>query len=85
MSTSSDSERNKDERYIQTSDIPTMHFQDGLFRLVIPKLEDTCRRYLSALKPVVESEAAYAVTQQLVQEFQQGVGKGDYLPSFVRV
>ncbi len=75
----SSSEQNQDERYIQTSNVPTMHFQAGLFRLVIPKLEDTCTRYLSALKPVAQSESTYAVTQELVEKFQQGVGKGNRL------
>lgn len=55
-----------------------MHFQAGLFRLAIPKLEDTCERYLSALKPVVQSESAYAVTQKFVEQFRQGIGKGNF-------
>lgn len=82
-SSSSSSGEDHNERYIQTSKIPTMHFQAGLFRLGIPKLEDTCARYLSALEPVVQNETSYAETKQLTQEFLQGIGKGDQSESFV--
>lgn len=38
-------------QYIQESLLPTDHFQLSLPRLPIPKLEDTCVRYLRAQKP----------------------------------
>ena len=55
-----------------------MHFQPGLFRLPIPKLENTCDRYLAALKPVTPNEEAFAKTQELVEGFRRagGVGQG---------
>lgn len=71
--------KDRDDRYIQTSKLPTMHFQPGLFRLTIPKLEDTCARYLAALKPVAPSEEAFAKTKGLVEDFKRdgGIGKGE--------
>lgn len=68
-----------DDRYIQSSKLPTMHFQPGLFRLPIPKLEATCERYLAALKPVVSTDDAFAKTLKLVEDFKRkdgGIGQG---------
>ncbi|KAH0541037.1 carnitine O-palmitoyltransferase 2, mitochondrial isoform X1 [Cotesia glomerata] len=48
-------EANKYE-YIQRSKLPTMHFQDSLPRLPIPKLEDSCRRYLKAQQPILTAK-----------------------------
>ncbi|KAB1268297.1 Carnitine O-palmitoyltransferase 2; mitochondrial [Camelus dromedarius] len=43
-------------QYLQRSIVPTMHYQDSLPRLPIPKLEDTIRRYLSAQKPLLDDD-----------------------------
>ncbi|XP_071561686.1 carnitine O-palmitoyltransferase 2, mitochondrial [Temnothorax nylanderi] len=43
-------------QYIQISKVPTLHFQASLPRLPIPKLEDSCRRYLNAQKPLLNNE-----------------------------
>lgn len=43
-------------QYMEQSKTPTMHFQPSLPRLPIPKLEDTCRRYLNAQKPLLSKE-----------------------------
>ena len=55
-----------------------MHFQPGMLRLPIPKVEDTCARYLAALQPVAPSDEAFVKTQELVQDFQRkgGIGHG---------
>lgn len=53
-----------------------MHFQPGLLRLPIPKIEDTCARYLAALEPVAPSADAFTKTQELVQDFQRNGGMG---------
>ncbi|XP_017882802.1 carnitine O-palmitoyltransferase 2, mitochondrial-like isoform X1 [Ceratina calcarata] len=45
-----------------------MHFQPSLPRLPIPKLEDTCKRYLSAQKPLL-SEDQFKKTTIYVNEF----------------
>lgn len=43
-------------QYLQISKVPTLHFQASLPRLPIPKLEDTCRRYLNAQKPLLNNK-----------------------------
>lgn len=63
-----------DKTVLEKSIIPTRHFQKSLFRLPIPKLEDTCRKYLSAVQPLV-TPVAFEKTSSLVQTFQGGVGK----------
>ncbi|XP_057324058.1 carnitine O-palmitoyltransferase 2, mitochondrial [Microplitis mediator] len=42
-----------EHEYIQRSKLPTMHFQKSLPRLPIPKLENSCRRYLKAQQPIL--------------------------------
>lgn len=55
-----------------------MYFQPGLFRLPIPKIEDTCNRYLAALKPVAPSDSAFSEAQKAVDSFRRegSVGQG---------
>lgn len=45
----------------------------------IPKIEDTCARYLAALKPVAPSEQEFVTTQGLVEDFKHkgGIGQGN--------
>lgn len=43
-------------QYMQISKVPTLHFQPSLPRLPIPKLEDSCRRYLNAQKPLLDGK-----------------------------
>lgn len=63
------SEAAGDERYIQYSKVATDHFQHGLPRLPIPKLEETLQRYLASVEPVC-SEEQFAQTKAAVTEFQ---------------
>ncbi|XP_067935231.1 carnitine O-palmitoyltransferase 2, mitochondrial-like [Watersipora subatra] len=60
--------------YLQRSVIPTDHFQQSLPRLPIPKLEDTCSRYLESQKALLSPDV-FAQTKNRVDEFQSGVGK----------
>lgn len=53
-----------------------MHFQPSLPRLPIPKLEDTCRRYLDALRPLL-SQDQYQRTEKIVKEFGRSGGDGE--------
>ncbi|MDB9513161.1 choline/carnitine O-acyltransferase [Kamptonema animale CS-326] len=48
-------------------------FQNSLPKLPLPKLEDTCKRYLELVTPLM-SETELAQTKAVVREFQQGVG-----------
>lgn len=50
-----------------------MHFQPSLPRLPIPKLEDTCRRYLNAQKPLLKDDQMQK-TQKIVENFLKGDG-----------
>ncbi|XP_032756677.1 carnitine O-palmitoyltransferase 2, mitochondrial [Rattus rattus] len=60
--------------YLQHSIVPTMHYQDSLPRLPIPKLEDTMKRYLSAQKPLLD-DSQFRRTEALCKNFETGVGK----------
>lgn len=70
----STNEASYDYKYWQKSRIPTFHFQKSLPRLPVPKLEDTCRRYLAAQRPLLSDED-YNKTEQIVNDFQQNIGK----------
>lgn len=61
-------------QYLQKSAIPSQKFQKSLPRLAIPKLENTCRRYLEALKPIIASSDQLAKTEAIVKRFQTGEG-----------
>ncbi|XP_064138065.1 carnitine O-palmitoyltransferase 2, mitochondrial [Loxodonta africana] len=61
-------------QYLQCSIVPTMHYQDSLPRLPIPKLEDTIRRYLSAQKPLLD-DGQFRKTEQFCKSFENGSGK----------
>nr|KAF6504491.1 carnitine palmitoyltransferase 2 [Rousettus aegyptiacus] len=61
-------------QYLHRSVVPTMHFQDSLPRLPIPKLEDTIRRYLSAQKPLLD-DGQFRKTEQFCKSFENGIGK----------
>lgn len=61
-------------QYIQKSLLPTDHFQQSLPRLPIPKLEDTCARYLRAQKPLLDT-TTYEKTEACVKEFLNEEGK----------
>ncbi len=61
---------------LHRSILPTDHFQYSLPRLPIPKLEDTCQRYLASQRPLLNDEE-YKATEKLVQEFKVGKGQGE--------
>lgn len=58
------------DKYLERSKIPTMHFQASLPRLPIPDLEATCQRYLRALRPVLSDEE-YERTEKEVARFSK--------------
>ena len=53
----------------------TLAFQDQLPKLPIPPLEDTCRRYLTALKGL-QDDREHERTMKAVKEFLEGDGPG---------
>ena len=53
-----------------------MHFQAGLPRLPIPKLENTCSRYLAS-QEVMQDQEAFQKTKQLVEAFEKGEGQSE--------
>ncbi|XP_043490817.1 carnitine O-palmitoyltransferase 2, mitochondrial [Polistes fuscatus] len=55
-------------QYIQMSKVPTMHFQPSLPRLPIPKLENSCQKYLNAQRPLLNKEK-FSNTESLVTRF----------------
>ena len=61
--------------YIKRSKVPTYHFQKSLPRLPIPKLEDTCQRYLLSQKALL-NETQYQSTEAAVKSFQENEGSG---------
>lgn len=74
----SDTSATNEERYIQYSRVPTDHFQPGLPRLPIPKLEETLERYLAALRSVCSDED-YQQSRACVEEFKKdGQGRCMY-------
>lgn len=60
--------------YLHRSKVPTMHYQASLPRLPIPKLEDSCNKYLYFLEPLVTPEQ-FQQSSKAVQEFLSGAGK----------
>jgi carnitine O-palmitoyltransferase 2 len=63
-----------DRTVLDDAPMNTMHLQQGLFRLPIPKLEDTCSRYLASVQPLVPP-TAFDKTKSSVEAFKTGQGK----------
>lgn len=69
-------QKHDEYNFFKRSILSTDHFQYSLPRLPIPKLDKTCERYLTALKPILnDDENAYKATEQLVADFRAGDGK----------
>jgi len=64
------------DRYIHYSKVPTLHYQASLPRLPVPKLADSCSRYLRAVRPLVD-DAQFQKTEKVVAGFQQQGGNGE--------
>ena len=66
-----------DQDWIHKSRVPTDHFQRSLPHLPIPKLEETCERYLKAQLPIQSAEE-HNVTASAVKNFLAGDGQCRY-------
>ena len=66
-----------DQDWIHKSRVPTDHFQRSLPHLPIPKLEETCERYLKAQLPIQSAEE-HNVTTSAVKDFLAGDGQCRY-------
>lgn len=69
-SSSAYSFNNDDYQYLQRGQIPMLHFQRSLPRLPIPKLDQTCTRFLASVRPLIKDSAVYDDIFNLVQKFQ---------------
>lgn len=54
---------------LQESPVPTDKFLKSLPRLPIPKLDQTCQRYLASQRVLLDDEA-FAKTKKIVDTFQ---------------
>lgn len=80
MFTSSPSTSLSDKEILHRSILPTDHFQKSLPRLPVPKLEDTCTKYLNS-QSVLLSEEKYKHTENVTHGFRDGIGKGRIIMS----
>ena len=81
--TTSDAKQKYDESYVKSdkyqflhplSPIHTLKFQKSLPRLTIPKLEDTCKRYLDSQKAITDDQEIFNNTVALVNNFKENEG-----------
>lgn len=69
----SQSARPMSEKYLQSSPVPSMHFQSSLPRLPVPKLDNTLDRYVKALQPLIPDNVL-AAHMKAVDDFRQNDG-----------
>lgn len=68
----------KKPHHLQSTRIPTFHFQKSLPRLPIPELKNTLARYQAAIEPITTREE-FEETVEAVQDFGQEGGVGEKL------
>ena len=59
---------------LHKSPVHTLKYQRSLPRLPIPKLEETCKRYLDSQKAITDDVDAYKKTESLVSDFMKTHG-----------
>ena len=67
-------ESNPKYQFLQDSPVSSDYFQPSLFRLPIPKLEDSCARYLATQKQLLDKEQ-YLCTEEKVLAFLSNEGQ----------
>ena len=86
--TKSDIKQQYDESYIKSqkyqflhkSPVHTLKFQKSLPRLKIPKLEDTCKRYLESQKAITDDPDVFNNTVAIVNDFMENEGVSKTVP-----
>ncbi|KAI8497228.1 Carnitine O-palmitoyltransferase 2, mitochondrial [Branchiostoma belcheri] len=63
----------RSREYLQESIVPSYHFQPSMPRLPVPKLADTCSRYLVSQGALLDIQQ-YTDTARITQEFQAKEG-----------
>ena len=66
--------RSEKYQFLHKSPVHTLKFQKSLPRLPIPKLEDTCKRYLDSQKAITDDPEVYANTVSIVDDFMKKEG-----------
>ena len=61
-------------QFLHKSPVHTLKFQKSLPRLPIPKLEDTCKRYLESQKAITDDQEVFDNTVALVNNFKENEG-----------
>ena len=61
-------------QFLSTSLVHSLKFQQSLPRLPIPKLEDTCRRYLESQRAITNDPVMYNNTVKIVDDFMKNEG-----------
>ena len=61
-------------QFLHKSPVHTLKFQNSLPRLKIPKLEDTCKRYLESQKAITDDQEIYNNTLSIVNNFMENEG-----------
>lgn len=64
----------QNDQQLQWSVLKTDHFQRSLPRLPVPKLKDTCDRYLESVRALISDSKATAHTESIVRKFEAGTG-----------
>ena len=61
-------------QFLHRSPVHTLKFQKSLPRLPIPKLEDTCKRYLDSQKAITDNPDVFNKTVAIVSNFMKNEG-----------
>ena len=61
-------------QFLHKSPVHTLKFQRSLPRLPIPKLEDTCKRYLESQRAITDDPDVHNNTVTIVNNFMQNEG-----------
>lgn len=69
-------------QYLERSQIPMLHFQRSLPRLIVPELQKTCDRFLAAVEPLSTDQVAYDNIVGMVTRFRT-TGTGQLLQNFL--